>query len=90
MNRGVIDDHAALGHHLFNVAQDQRVGRVPAHADQHHLQRIVQPLDHLAQRLNHHRHSVVSFGSDYQRPPIATERRPPSRDGGRRCANNRR
>ena len=44
MNRGVIDNHAALGHHLFHVAQAQRVGRVPAHADQHHLQRTVHPL----------------------------------------------
>ena len=53
MNRGVIDDHSTLGLHHFNVAQSQRAGRVPANADQHHLQRVVQPLDHLAQRLNH-------------------------------------
>jgi hypothetical protein len=35
VDSGVIDDHAALGHHFFNAAQAQRVGRVPAHA--HHI-----------------------------------------------------
>jgi len=50
MHRGVIDQHAALGHHLFQVAQAQRVGRVPANAHQHDLQREVQPLDDTAQR----------------------------------------
>jgi hypothetical protein len=48
MYRGVIDKDAALGgHHLFDVPQAQRIGRVPANADQHHFQRVVQPLDHL-------------------------------------------
>ena len=63
MNPGVIDDDAALSHHLFNVAQAQRVGRVPAHADQHHLQRVVQPL--ITWRSASSSPSpVVSFGSD--------------------------
>jgi hypothetical protein len=34
VNRGVIDQHPALGHHLLDVAQAQRVGRAPAHAHQ--------------------------------------------------------
>jgi len=33
----------------------------------------VQPLDHLAQRLDHPRHPVVTFGLGYQRRLIATE-----------------
>ena len=73
MDSGVIDEHASLGPHLFDVAQAQRIGRVPVHADQHHLDRVMQPLDHLAQRLDHPRHHVVSSGSGYQRRNIATE-----------------
>ena len=38
MHGGVIDDHAALGHHFLNVAQAQRVSGMPAHAREHHLQ----------------------------------------------------
>jgi len=34
---------------------------------------VVQPLDHLAQRLDHPRHPVVTFGLGYQRRLIATE-----------------
>ncbi|HEX7478503.1 MAG TPA: IS6 family transposase, partial [Polyangiales bacterium] len=45
----------------------------PAHADQHHLQRVVHPLDHLAQRLDHQHHPVVRLGSAYQHRLIATE-----------------
>jgi len=63
MDSGVIDEHAALDHHLFNVTQAQRMGRVPAHADQHHLDRVVQPLDHLAQHLDHHHHPVARLRS---------------------------
>ena len=65
----VINEHAPLGHHLFDVAQAQRVGRVPG---QHHLQRIVHPLDHLAQFLDHH-HPVFRLGSAYQHRFTATE-----------------
>jgi hypothetical protein len=54
MHRGVIDHNAALGHHLLNMAQAQRVRRVPPHAHQHHLDRVVKPLEYLAQRLDHH------------------------------------
>jgi hypothetical protein len=73
MNRGVINEHAALGHHFFDVTQAQRVRCVPAHADQHHLQRIVHPLDYLAQRLDHQHHPVVRLGSAYQHRLTATE-----------------
>ncbi len=46
MYGGVTDHHAALSHHLFQVAQAQAIGRVPANAHQHDLKRIVQPLEH--------------------------------------------
>jgi hypothetical protein len=49
VNGGVIDQHAPLGHHLFQVAQAQWIGRIPANAHQHDLQRKVQPLDHPSQ-----------------------------------------
>jgi hypothetical protein len=29
------DEHAALLHHLFEIAQTQRVGNIPSHAQQH-------------------------------------------------------
>ncbi len=50
MDGGVVDLHATLGHHLLEISQTQRVSGVPTHANQHHLQREVQPLDHAAQR----------------------------------------
>lgn len=64
---GVINGHASLGHHRFDVTQAQRVGCVPAHANQHHLQRTRHPLDHHAHRLDHPHRSVVRLGSSYQR-----------------------
>jgi hypothetical protein len=59
--------------YFFYVAQAQRVGRAPAHADQHHFHRVVQPLDHLAQRLDHLHLPVATLGSGQQRRLIATE-----------------
>jgi len=83
MNRGVIDDPPRSP--IISSMWRRLSGcRVPAHADQHHLQRTVQPLEHLAQRLNHPRHPVVSFGSNYQRRLVATE--PASRLGPHRHA----
>ena len=73
MDGGVIDGHAALGHHLFDVTQAQGVGCVPTHADQHHLQRVVQPPDHFAQFLDHRDHPVVGIGSACQYRLTATE-----------------
>ena len=32
MQRGVIDEDPALGHHLLDVPKAQRIGRIPAHA----------------------------------------------------------
>ena len=46
LHGSVVDDDTAFGHHLFQVAQAQRVGRVPAHAQQHDIQRI----EYLAKR----------------------------------------
>ena len=48
MNRGVIDHHPTLGHHLFDLSQAQRVRRLPANAHQHHLNWVVQPLQNPA------------------------------------------
>jgi hypothetical protein len=51
-NRGMIDEHAALLHDLFEIAQTQRVGDVPPDAQQHDVQWKSQPLDH-ASRIVH-------------------------------------
>src|SRR5882762_5957912 len=37
----MIDRYAALSHHLFEVPQAQRIGHVPAHASQDHVERIM-------------------------------------------------
>ena len=71
----MIDEDAALGHHLLDVPQAQRIGRVPTHADQHHVQREGHPLDHLALSHDHHHHTVVSLYSGHQHRLIATEPR---------------
>jgi hypothetical protein len=38
----MIDRDTALGHHLFKITQTERVGDVPPHAQQHHIERIVE------------------------------------------------
>ena len=53
MRRRVVDHHAALDHHPLQVAPTQRVRCVPAHAFRHRLDRRLQPLQHLAQRVAH-------------------------------------
>jgi hypothetical protein len=53
MQRGVIDEDPALGHHLLDVSKAQRVGRVPTHAHQLHFERVVHTLNHSAQRFDH-------------------------------------
>src|SRR3979409_1652343 len=40
----MIDRDTALGHHLFKITQTERVGDVPPHAQQHHIERIVEAL----------------------------------------------
>ena len=52
MQRGVIDEDPALSHHLLDVSKAQRIGRIPMHTHQHHFQRVMHPLNHLAQRFN--------------------------------------
>jgi hypothetical protein len=49
-----------------------RIGRAPAHADQHHLQRVMHPRDHLAVPRSPH-HPVFSNCLSYQHRPIAIE-----------------
>ena len=41
MNRDVINDHAALLHHLLYAAQVQRVGHIPAHAHHHQFDQVM-------------------------------------------------
>src|SRR5450755_2224198 len=62
VNRGMIDEHAALLHHLFQVAQTQRVRDVPSHAQQHDVQWKAQPLDHASDAV-HDRPFVTSSTS---------------------------
>jgi hypothetical protein len=45
LNRGMIDEHAVLLHHLFEIAQTQGVGDVPPYAHQHDIQGKALPLD---------------------------------------------
>ena len=45
VDSGVVDQHTAFGHHLFQVTQAQRVGGVPATAHEHDLQRKMQTPD---------------------------------------------
>lgn len=44
----MVNDQSTFDHHLFEVARARRVGRVPAHAHQHDLQRAVLAPDDLA------------------------------------------
>ena len=53
VNGRVIDRHATFGHHLLQMPQAQRVGYVPAHANQDHFNWIMQPLKNAAQRFVH-------------------------------------
>jgi hypothetical protein len=57
VNRGMIDEQAALLHDLFEIAQTQRVGDVPPDAQQHYVQWKSQPLDH-ASRIAHKQRQV--------------------------------
>jgi hypothetical protein len=47
----MIDRNATLSHHVFKMPQAQRIGHVPAHARQNHVERIMQPFEHSG----HHR-----------------------------------
>lgn len=72
MNSGVINADTALLHHFLDVPQAQRIGRVPAHAGEHHIQRIVHALDHLLQGFDHRRGFVCHTAEDYR--PAALQR----------------
>jgi hypothetical protein len=58
--RGVIDRNAAPSHHVFEVPQAQRVGHVPAHASQDHIERIVQAFEHSGHRRIQRLHRAFS------------------------------
>src|SRR5450631_837795 len=59
VNGGMIDEQAALLHHLFEIAQTQRVGDIPPHAHQHDVQWKALPLDHASDAV-HDRSFVAS------------------------------
>ena len=40
----MIDSDGALGDHFFKITKTERIRYIPSHAQQHHIQRIVQPL----------------------------------------------
>jgi hypothetical protein len=46
----MIDRDAALSHHLLKVPQAKRIGRVPAHASQNHIERVMQAFEHSGHR----------------------------------------
>jgi hypothetical protein len=56
--QGQIDFDAAFGHHFLDMAKAKRIGHVPTYAGQHQVQRIVQPLQYLAQRVSHRHQSI--------------------------------
>ena len=51
MHRGVIDEHTAFNHPLFDVSKAARVRSVPTHAHRHHFERAMHPLEALAAAL---------------------------------------
>jgi hypothetical protein len=79
MHRRMIHGHPTLGHRFFQ-AQTQRVRRVSAHAHQHHLQRVVQPQQHLAHRRGHllsvKRDHRLFSPSNLNTPSVATATEP--------------
>lgn len=46
--------HRALGNYFFQMARTQRVGCIPTSAYQHHFQREVQSLEHVAKLTCHY------------------------------------
>ena len=70
---GLIDEDAALGHHLLDVTKAQRIGGVPACADQHHFHGVVQPFEKLLRRkINGLR---ASHRNAHMRQPLIAQKR---------------
>jgi type IV secretory pathway VirB10-like protein len=53
----MIDRNPTLGHHFLEITQAKRIGDVPTHAGQDHLQRIVEPFKHACHTRIHRLHS---------------------------------
>ncbi len=64
MNRDMVHQYTALLHHVLDVAQAQRVSDIPAHAGEHHLQRIVQPFEDRVQGAVDQALAEIEHGSD--------------------------
>lgn len=68
MHRGVADENTSLLHHLFNMAQTQGIGHIPAHAHQHHLKGVVQPQENLAKCSFDQPLADIKHAFDYPEP----------------------
>jgi len=42
----LIDCNSTLSHHFLQVTQAQRIGHIPAHARQDHIERVMQAFEH--------------------------------------------
>src|ERR1700687_2227644 len=47
MHGRMVDADGALSHHLLEIPKTERIGHIPSHAQQHHIQRIMKPLQNL-------------------------------------------
>src|SRR5258708_1538270 len=68
----MIDCNSALSHHLFQVTQAQRIGHVPAHAHQDHIERVMQAFKHARYSWVHdlvHRSHRLFYRYHHNRPP---------------------
>src|SRR5260370_18051316 len=45
----MVDADGALSHHLLEIPKTERIGHIPSHAQQHHIKRIMKPLQNLGE-----------------------------------------
>lgn len=76
MHGRMVNQNSSLGHHLLKVAQTQRIGNLPAHAQKGYIKRIVQTLEHLRHgriQILLHRPDHSFSGLQHSRSLIATK-----------------
>ena len=49
MHGRVVNENTTLLHHFFNMSQTERVGHVPAHANEHDFKWVMKPLQDFVQ-----------------------------------------